>query len=65
MSSTTPQANVANDQEQATVPFGAEPIPALPPRHLSSFRPAGSCAPAWVPTDPDILLKVRAALERL
>jgi hypothetical protein len=65
MSSTTPQANVADDQEQVTVPLGVEPIPALPPRHVSHFRPAGWCAPALVPTDPDVLLKVKAALKRL
>jgi hypothetical protein len=60
-----PQANAMSDQEQATAPLSVEPIRALPPRLVSRFRPAGCLAPVWVPTDPDVLLKVKTALERL
>jgi len=65
MPDTTPQADAGNEQTHTPVPVGVEPLAALPSRHVFRHQPSDWRAPAWVPTDLDVLLKVRAALKRL
>ena len=67
MASTTPEASAGQPRAagQEIVPADMTALPALPPRHTRSLRPAGSRPPEWVPPGTEILLRVRAALERL
>jgi SAM-dependent methyltransferase len=65
MPDTRPQADVGSDQTQAPVPVSVEPLAALPSRHAFRHQPSGWRPPVWLPTDRDVLLKVRAALQRL
>ncbi len=67
MASTTPEVSAGQPcaAGQEVVPADVSALPALPPRHTRGLRPAGWCPPDWVPTDTEILLRVRAALERL
>jgi SAM-dependent methyltransferase len=60
-----PQADAGRDQTQAPVPAGTEPLAALPSRPAFCHQPPGWRAPAWLPADLEVLLKVRAALQRL
>jgi hypothetical protein len=50
---------------QQAVPADMAALPALPSRHTRGPRPAGWRPLEWVPADPEILLRVRAGLERL
>jgi hypothetical protein len=55
MPDTTPQADAGSKQTHASVPIGAEPFTALPSRPVFRHQPSDWRAPAWIPTDPDVL----------
>jgi hypothetical protein len=51
--------------EQESIPAGGAFALALPRRHIPASPQAGVRAPKWLPADPEILARVRAALARL
>ena len=69
MTSPTPQPSARQPQAAGQQParersaplLPGVPVPALPPRPT----PAGIRASKWVPADPGVLSRVRAALDRL
>jgi SAM-dependent methyltransferase len=65
MPDTTPRADAGSEQTNAPVPVGTKPLAALPSRPVSRHQASGWRSPAWIPTDLEVLLKVRAALQRL
>ena len=61
----TPQADAERDQNPATAPAEVAPLRTLPARHAGHQRPSDWHPTSWIPIDPEVLLKVRTALQRL